>query len=621
MKEWEWWKGRRGDLAVVAGLLAAVLLAFSGVLRNGFVSFDDIQYITGNPVTQQGLTASTVAWAFTTVSAANWHPLTWLSLMLDVQLFGLNPSYHHAVSLGLHGLNTALVFAFMRRLGIGRGPSAFAAGLFGLHPLHVESVAWASERKDVLSMAFGLLTLLAYIRYTEAPSRGRMALVTGLLVLGLMAKPMLVTLPFVLLLLDWWPLRRVGSPAWIASPEVTPGETPGVPLGSGRPHGCRRTLAGSEGAIEVEPVVAAGLELPGTLFDRADSGVGQRTSGQRLLLEKAPLFLVVLLSCAVTYVAQKAGRVILEGLPIQSRLENAVHSYVVYLKDFILPMDLACFYPITDLGARLFVLSVATLVGLTLVAWRLRTTRPYALTGWLWFVGALVPMIGLVQVGGQAYADRYTYFPSLGLGFVAALGLADAVGRSGLPRPGAILAGGAVLAVLGVATWRQTLVWRNTEGLFEHALAATGRNSFVRLHLAAELIKDNEFERAEAMLKGSLSDAGGPHGTHILALDLFRRNSLAMSQFYDREHREEDALREIDRALAIEADWEMLVARGFYLGKLGRDAEAVSVLRRAIALETGNNPDLLNLAHRTLATAKRRLGGGEGPEAVPTTPR
>src|SRR5215472_7397786 len=231
MKEWEWWKGRRRDLAVVAGLLAAVLLAFSGVLRNGFVSWDDPQYITGNPVTQQGITASTVAWAFTTVTAANWHPLTWLSLMLDVQLFGLNPSCHHAVSLGLHGLNTALVFAFMRRLGIGRSPSAFAAGLFGLHPLHVESVAWASERKDVLSMAFGLLTLLAYIRYTEAPSRRRMALVTGLLVLGLMAKPMLVTLPFVLLLLDWWPLRRVGSPAWIASPKVAPGETPGVPLG------------------------------------------------------------------------------------------------------------------------------------------------------------------------------------------------------------------------------------------------------------------------------------------------------------------------------------------------------------------------------------------------------
>src|SRR5208283_535842 len=219
------------DLTIAAGLVAAVLLAFSGVLSNGFVNLDDTEYITQNPVTQQGLSASTVAWAFTTVTAANWHPLTWLSIMLDVDLFGLNPAGHHAMSLGLHGLNTALVFAFMRRLGIGRGPSAFAAGLFGLHPLHVESVAWAAERKDVLSMAFGLLTLLGYIRYVEAPSRGRMTLVTGLLILGLMAKPMLVTLPFVLLLLDWWPLRRVESPAWIASPEVAPGETLRVPLG------------------------------------------------------------------------------------------------------------------------------------------------------------------------------------------------------------------------------------------------------------------------------------------------------------------------------------------------------------------------------------------------------
>src|SRR5271166_4504228 len=229
MEEWTRWQGRHTELAVAAALVAAVLLAFSGVLHNGFVTADDPLYI--NPVTQQGLSASTVAWAFTTGTDANWFPLTWLSIMLDVDLFGLNPAGHHAMSLGLHALNTALVFAFMRRLGIGRGPSAFAAGLFGLHPLHVESVAWAAERKDVLSMAFGLLTLLAYLRYADAPSRGRMALVTGLLVLGLMAKPMLVTLPFVLLLLDWWPLRRVGIPAWIASPEVAPGETPGVPLG------------------------------------------------------------------------------------------------------------------------------------------------------------------------------------------------------------------------------------------------------------------------------------------------------------------------------------------------------------------------------------------------------
>jgi hypothetical protein len=547
--------------------VAVVLLAFSGVLRNGFVSLDDDLYITRNPVTQQGLSASTVAWAFTTGTAANWHPLTWLSILLDVDLFGLQPAGHHAMSLGLHGLNTVLVFAFMRRLGIGRGPSAFAAGLFGLHPLHVESVAWAAERKDVLSMAFGLLTLLAYLRYAEAPSRGRMAWVTGLLVLGLMAKPMLVTLPFVLLLLDWWPLRRVGSPAWIASPEISAGETPGVPL--------------------------------------------EQLSGRRLLLEKAPLFMVLLISCPVTYLVQRAGGVLFEHVPVAFRLENAAHSYVVYLKQFVFPTRLACFYPLIDLGAGPVALSAATLAVFTLIAWRLRATRPYVLVGWLWFVGSLVPMIGLVQNGTQAYADRYTYFPSLGLGLAASLGLGDALGHTRLPRPAVILAAGALLGILGVATWRQTLVWRNSIGLLEHTVAATGHNWFARMLLGGEFAENYEFERAELMFKESLSD--GAPGARIRE---------AMSVIHDREHREEDALREIDAALAVEPDnWHMLVNRGVYLTKLRRDAEAVTDLQRAIALYPGIDPKQIEVARRTLAGAQRRLGAEEGPEPGPVVPR
>ena len=511
------WKGRPAELAIALGLVAAVLLAFSGVLRNGFVDLDDTLYLTQNPVTQRGLSASTVAWAFTTGTGSNWHPLTWLSVMLDVELFGLNPSGHHAMSLGLHGLNTALVLAFMRRLGFGRGPSAFAAGLFGLHPLHVESVAWAAERKDVLSMAFGLFTVLAYLRYAEAPSRGRMAWVTGLLALGLMAKPMLVTLPFVLLLLDWWPLRRVGSPAWIASPAVSPGETPRVPLDGTRArmppeggrlkrrHGKARRDRGRSGGGHT-------LEPPGTFFDSGDARVGRSTSGQRLLLEKAPLFLLVILSCAVTYLVQKAGRVVWESLTFPSRIENAAHSYFVYLGKFVFPTDLACFYPMVDFGADRLALRVATLGVISLIAWRLRASRPYVLVGWLWFLGASVPMIGLVQVGAQAYADRYTYFPALGLGFVATLGLADAACRVRLPRPVVILAACAFLAALGVGTWRQTPVWRNTMGLLEHALAATGHNWMVRLFLVEELAQHNELRRAEIMLRQTQSDGARPRG-------------------------------------------------------------------------------------------------------------
>jgi tetratricopeptide (TPR) repeat protein len=260
-----------------------------------------------------------------------------------------------------------------------------------------------------------------------------------------------------------------------------------------------------------------------------------------------------------------------------------------------------------DLGGGRVALSIGVLALLTLVAWRLRRTRPYVFVGWLWFLGALVPVIGLVQAGGQAYADRYTYFPSLGLGFAASLGLGDAVSHARFPRSAVILSVCSLLTVLGVATWRQTLVWRNSVGLFEHALAATGHNWFVRRLLAMAFIENEDFTRAEVMLQESLSDGAPPATIHV-----------ALSAVYDREHREEDALREIDRALALEPDeWRMLVNRGVYLTKLRRDAEAVAVLERAIALDTGNDPKQFDIALRTLAAARRRLGGKERPEGGP----
>jgi hypothetical protein len=623
MRGSKWGRRRVPDVAIAAGLVVAVLLAFSAVFRNGFVNFDDPLYITENQVTQRGLSVSTVVWAFVTDSAANWHPLTWLSVMLDIDLFGLHPAGHHAMSLGLHGLNTVLVFVFMRRLGVGRGASAFAAGFFGLHPLHVESVAWAAERKDVLSMAFGLLTLLAYLRYAESPSRGRMAWVTGLFVLGLMAKPTLVTLPFVLLLLDWWPLRRVGSPAWIASPEVGPDETVGVPwIATGERMGTTGFRHPSKGWTDRgNPDECHTRADPGTPFESVHAPDQRAAPARRLLLEKVPLFLLVVLSCVVTYLAQKAGKVVMQGLTFAARLENSVHAYVAYLKKLAFPSRLACFYPITDLGAGRVALSAAILAVATLIAWRLRRTQPYFLVGWLWFLGSLVPMIGIVQVGGQAYADRYTYFPSLGIGFAASLCLAEAVGRTRLPRPAVMLAGSALLIALGVATWRQTLVWRNTVGLFEHAIVATGRNPFIRLQLAEEFVKNNEFQRAEAMVQQSLADGGTRHD-QLMAVDLLMSVQTAISLFYDREHREDDALRQIDTALVVQPnDWELLVDRGFFLAKLQRDAEAVAVLEKAIALETGNNPQQLEIARHTLAAARRRLAVGEGPEGGSAAPR
>ena len=546
---------RTPDLALAFGLALVTLWAYHAALDNGFVHFDDTLYVTRNPVTQQGLSPSTVLWAFTTNFAGNWHPLTWLSVMLDVQLFGLDAHGHHATSVAFHVINTMLVFAFMRRLRIGRGTSAFAAGLFGLHPLHVESVAWVAERKDVLSMFFGLLTLLAYLRYCDAPSLRRMAVVGAFLGLGLMAKPVLVTLPFVLLLLDWWPLRRVAHPSWLASPD----------------------LAG----------------------DLAPRPAPDRVNLRHLLREKVPLFGLCLFSSFLTYVAQKSSGSVAVQVPPAYRVVNAIHSYVAYLLKTLYPLHLAVFYPLPEqLPLVMGAANLAALGTLTLLAWRMRGRWPYVLVGWLWYLGTLVPMIGLVQVGMQAYADRYTYFPLLGLGFALSLLLADAAGRLRIPRPVAVLAGSGMLAFLAVATARQTRVWHDTVTLFEHAIAVTGHNGVARLSLASELIDDNELERAHSELEQALAEGASPAGVH---LDL---GSIA-----HRQYNLPEALREFDAGLAIKPDdFNLLLNRGIILNEMGRYDEAIPILERVVAGRAGNDSNLLMVAHRTLGQALERVG-------------
>jgi len=554
-----WVAPRCRDLGVAMSLGALVLTAYWPALGNGFLNYDDTLYVTRNPVTQQGLSWATVLWAFTTGFAANWHPLTWLSTMLDVELFGLDPRGHHATSLLLHALNTMLVFAWMRRLGLHRGTSAFAAGLFGLHPLHVESVAWVAERKDVLSMAFGLLSLIAYVGYTAAPTWRRMAAVAALFALGLMAKPMLVTLPFALLLLDWWPLRRMVRPAWLALPPAAEGEP-------------------------VEPVAVA----------RASLGT--------LLLEKIPLFVLAGLSCVITYAAQAANGSVAIQVPLAYRLLNAMGSYVAYLEKTVLPIHLAAIYPLpTEIAPVQVAIQFLALAACTGACWRRRTTRPYLLMGWLWYLGTLVPMIGIVQVGSQAYADRYMYLPSLGLGIAGTVLLADVAGRARWPR--ALVLGGAaaLLAVLGVATWRQTRVWSDTVTLFQHAVAVTGRNPLARVSLASELVEDGHLEEAEAVLKQALADGAPSLAIHM---DL---GSIA-----DRQHRLDDALREFDMVLEIEpGEPKALVNRAIILTNMGRYGEAIPVLERVIAAGAGNDSAILSVAHRALAAALRVSGRPE----------
>src|SRR6266436_4153687 len=361
----------RPDLLILFGLAVMTFGIYAQVIGHQFITLDDGWYIKDNSMVNCGVTLAGLAWAFTTFHEGNWHPLTWIAHMIDSQLFGVNAGGHLLVNALIHLANTLLVFWFLLGTTRARWPSALVAALFALHPLHVESVAWAAERKDTLSTFFGLLSLIAYVRYVGAPSIRRYAWVAITLVLGLLAKPMLVTWPFVMLLLDYWPLRRF---------EIT----------------SRREVA---------------------------------TKLWPLVREKLPLFALVAASAVITSVAQShagAVRTVTE-VSITLRLSNALASYAKYLLLTFWPNDLAVFYPFPAAGipAWQVIGAALLLIGITafcLFQWKI---RPYLIVGWLWFLGTLVPVIGLLQVGGQAMADRYFYIPSIGLFIAIFFGLAE----------------------------------------------------------------------------------------------------------------------------------------------------------------------------------------------------
>ena len=367
--------GGQQPAAVAAVLVLVTAVVFGRALGLPFVSIDDPEYVTANPALRDGLHVATVRWALTTGHAANWHPLTWLSHALDVELFGLAPAGPHAVNVALHCASALLLLLLLRRLTGSLWRSALAAGLFALHPLRVESVAWVSERKDVLSTALWLGTMLAWAGHVRAPSRRRLALAIGLYALGLMAKPMLVTLPFALLLLDAWPLRR----------------------------------------------------LPAR----------QPARDRDLVLEKWPLFALSAAASVVTFLVQRGVGAVrpLSAIPLAERLANGALAVWAYLGKWLWPVGLAVFYPLPERPVGLVPVAAA-LAGIALVsaaAWRWRARAPHLLVGWLWYLGTLVPVIGLVQVGHQAMADRYTYVPSIGLALAVVWSLPDvgALGRRG----------------------------------------------------------------------------------------------------------------------------------------------------------------------------------------------
>jgi tetratricopeptide (TPR) repeat protein len=407
-------------LLLSLALVAVTFLVYCRVLDHEFVNYDDQEYVVNNPSVRSGLTGASIRWALTSFEYSNWHPLTWLSLMLDRDFYGgLKPSGFHFTNVVLHLANTVLLLHVLRRMTGAVWRSALVAALFALHPLHVESVAWVTERKDVLSTLFWLLTLWAYAVYTGRPGPGRYALVVLALALGLATKPMLVTLPFVLLLLDYWPLGR-----WALRKGPPAGPGPVVPL-------------------------------------------------RRLVVEKLPLLALTLASCLLTLHAQTEAVATREYMPLEVRLLNAVQAYGGYLRKTVWPVDLAAYYHHARgalPGVQVLVCG-ALLVAVTLGVWWARG-RPYLAVGWFWFLGTLVPVIGLVQVGEQSMADRYTYVPLIGLFLAFAWGCGDLVEALGWRplRVGLSVVLLAGLLVCAQRTWVQVGTWRNSRTLWEHAV-------------------------------------------------------------------------------------------------------------------------------------------------------
>jgi len=448
----------RLKIPVLLAIVVATLLVYWQCAGHDFIILDDQLYVTMNPYIQQGLTWEGAQWAFSAVStqtSGNWHPVTWLSHMLDIELFGLNPTGHHLVNVALHALNAALLFLVLSSMSGALWRSALVAALFALHPLHVESVAWVAERKDVLSTLFWMLTLMLYLAYLKRPGALRYLAALAAFALGLMAKPMLVTLPLVMLCLDFWPLRR---------------------------------LAASTGMPEAAP--------PGEASPGAPAG---EKSWPGLVLEKLPFLGLTALFCAVALYAQHQGGHVpdLATLPLQSRLYNAFLAYCGYLANAFWPHALAIHYPLPKLISPLPALGcLLLLAGLTAAAAAKFRRHPYLIVGWLWFLVTLVPVIGLVQVGRQSMADRYMYIPLIGLSIAVVWGVPALF--PALARRRALLATASVAALLAFSalTWQQLGHWRDSQALLQHTIRVTGPNYFAHFLLGNALFQKGRYQEA-----------------------------------------------------------------------------------------------------------------------------
>jgi len=563
-------------------LVAVTLVVFWQVRNHEFISFDDNEYVTQNLRVRSGLTLSGTMWAFVAMHSNNWHPLTWLSHMLDCELFGLNAAGHHLTSLLFHIANTLLLFLVFKRMTEAPWKSSFVAALFALHPLHVESVVWVAERKDVLSTFFWMLTMWSYVRYAKGPRIDKYLWCLLFFALGLASKPMVVTLPFVLLLLDYWPLGR--------------------------------SRFGKETDHRIGSMNSGNLK-PSVFF---------------LILEKLPFFLLASAAAALTVLAQQRGGTVktLEFFPLETRIANALISYVSYIGKTIWPPPMAILYPYPDHisiwavgGASLFLACVTFFI--------IRAVRgyPYLTVGWLWYLGTLVPVIGLVQVGMQAMADRYTYVPLIGLFIMVAWGVPDILAGWRYRKVVFALGSGLSLFILAILSWTQVQWWQNSLTLFEHTLRVTSENFLIHNKLGNVLFQKGDMKKAVAHYQEALRinphfvEASNNIGNALVhdgdisqAIDYYRKALLQAPDYADahnnlgfalaRQGRIEEAIAHYREALRIKPDFAQAQYNlGMALADQGKNQEALVHFEKGIRKKPGD-PD----AHNNLGVALARQG-------------
>ena len=563
-------------------LAASTLLVFWQVRNFDFTNYDDNLYVSENPHVLGGLTYDGIIWAFTTGHTGYWHPLAWLSLMFDCQLFGPDPGRIHLVNLFLHIANTLLLFALLKKMTGSLWPSAFVAAAFALHPMHVESVAWIAERKDVLSTLFWLLTLAAYAGYVKRPSIFRYLISLMLFAIGLMAKPMLVTLPFVLLLFDYWPLDRFAATRTV------------------------KTAGGKS-------------RKPAPIHDG-------RAILYRIIIEKIPFFVLAAVSSVITFIVQKvSGAVInINALPLQDRVANAIVSYMRYIGKMVWPQNLAVFYPF-DIGNFTYLqitLCAILLLVISIFVIGFGRKQKYLLVGWFWFIGTLIPVIGLVQVGAQALANRYTYISYIGLFIMIAWGLPELLSKWPQRKIALGLSMVIVLTILGICAHQQVSYWNNGTSLFTHVIKVTQDNYFAHYGLGISYKNLGCHQDAIESYKQAIrinpdydeayNDLGISYfilGRYQDAIEAYKqaiRINPDLAKAYNNLgnaclflERYQDAIESYKQAIGIKPD----LAEAYYnLGaaylKLGRYQNAIEAYKQAIRIK----PDLAE-AHYNLGKA------------------